>query len=81
MLDLLKIESEIQDDPKACALAVPADASSVSIEFKNVSFSYNPERPILKDVSFTIPGRYHPTHFSALFEGKAKSFQQNCEAR
>ena len=53
MLDLLDEPVEIQDHPNAFELS-PTNAK---IEFKNVSFSYNPERPILKNISFTInPG-------------------------
>ena len=53
MIDLLNEPVEIQDPPNALELT-PKNAK---IEFKNVSFSYNPERPILKNISFTInPG-------------------------
>ncbi|KAJ1672156.1 Iron-sulfur clusters transporter atm1, mitochondrial, partial [Spiromyces aspiralis] len=35
--------------------AKPLRLNGGSIEFKNVSFGYVPDRPILKNVSFTIP--------------------------
>ncbi|KAJ1920735.1 Iron-sulfur clusters transporter atm1, mitochondrial [Mycoemilia scoparia] len=35
--------------------AKPLKMDGGSIEFKNVSFAYTPERQILKDISFTIP--------------------------
>ena len=33
----------------------PPPALDATVEFKNVSFAYDPARPILKNVSFTIP--------------------------
>ena len=52
MLDLLNEPIEIQDPPNALELS-PTNAK---IKFKDVSFAYNPERPILKNIchsSFT----------------------------
>ena len=43
----------MQDKPGAKALQ-PSEAPSV--EFENVSFSYQPNAPVLKDVSFKIEG-------------------------
>ncbi|CDZ98636.1 atp-binding cassette transporter [Phaffia rhodozyma] len=40
---------------KDTTLAKPLDLKGGSISFKNVSFSYHPDRPIFKDLSFTIP--------------------------
>jgi len=51
MFALLAQEPEILDEPGAKALKV----SKGRVEFKNVSFSYDPERAILKDVSFEVP--------------------------
>lgn len=51
MFDLMKEEQEIIDAPGALPLTVVRGG----IEFTNVSFSYLPERPILKNVSFTVP--------------------------
>lgn len=51
MLDLLKEEQEIKDVPGATDLVLRQGV----IEFRNVSFGYRPDRPILKDVSFTVP--------------------------
>ena len=50
MLDLLDEPVEIQDLPNASELI----AENAKIEFEDVSFSYIPERPILKNISFTI---------------------------
>ncbi len=51
MFDLLAVPARVRDKPGAGALAV-ADGR---IEFDRVSFSYDAARPILKDVSFTVP--------------------------
>ncbi len=51
MFDVLTVDPEIADIKDAPALQVPDG----DIEFKNVEFSYDLERPILKDVSFKVP--------------------------
>ncbi|CAH8549655.1 unnamed protein product [Schistosoma margrebowiei] len=51
MFDLLEQELDVADAPNAQALIVKEGA----VEFNNVCFFYNPERPILKNVSFKIP--------------------------
>lgn len=51
MFDLLQMEQKIVDQPDAPALKV----SDGTVEFKNVSFGYEPGRAILKNVSFEIP--------------------------
>ncbi|WP_137132834.1 ABC transporter ATP-binding protein/permease [Rhizobium sp. FY34] len=51
MFDLLEVEAEVVDRPDARPLAI----QNGSISFKNVHFSYDPERPILKGVSFEVP--------------------------
>ncbi|MBV6486987.1 MAG: ABC transporter ATP-binding protein/permease [Pseudorhodoplanes sp.] len=51
MFSLLARDPEIRDRPGAPALAVSAG----EVCFDNVSFSYEPERPILKGISFTVP--------------------------
>ncbi len=50
MFKVLKRKPEIVDRPGATALAVAAGA----IRFENVSFSYEPDRQILKGVSFDV---------------------------
>ncbi|KAH7668124.1 ATP-binding cassette sub-family B member 6, partial [Aphelenchoides avenae] len=42
----------ITDSPGALELS-PATAGE--IEFRNVSFSYNPEKPVLENISFVVP--------------------------
>jgi ATP-binding cassette, subfamily B, heavy metal transporter len=51
MFDLLDVQQEVSDNPGAAALAVTHGA----IKFDNVSFAYDPSRPILKGVSFDVP--------------------------
>lgn len=53
MFDILKIQPMISDAPDAKVLPDEADG----IEFDHVSFHYHPDRPILKNVSFSVaPG-------------------------
>jgi ABC-type transport system involved in Fe-S cluster assembly fused permease/ATPase subunit len=51
MFDLLERNPEVQDRPDAVELQV----GSGEVRFDRVSFGYDPERPILHDVSFAIP--------------------------
>jgi len=51
MFSLLTQGAEVQDGPDAKALA----AGPGEVRFENVSFGYDPRRPILKGVSFTAP--------------------------
>jgi ATP-binding cassette subfamily B protein len=51
MFTLLSEEAEVVDPPEAPALAI----KGAEVEFKNVSFAYNPNRPILKNISFKVP--------------------------
>ena len=51
MFDLMQRQPEIVDRPDAPALVV----GDAEVRFENVSFAYEPDRPILHDVSFTIP--------------------------
>ena len=51
MFAILAREPEIKDKPRAKPLAIKRGA----IRFENVSFSYDPEREILKGISFEVP--------------------------
>jgi ATP-binding cassette, subfamily B, heavy metal transporter len=51
MFAILAREPEIEDEPGAKPLEVKRGA----IRFENVSFAYEPDRQILKDVSFEVP--------------------------
>ena len=51
MMDVLDQQPEVSDRPGAKPLRVTGGA----IRFENVRFAYDPERVILKDVSFEVP--------------------------
>ena len=51
MFSILGREAEIKDRPGA----PPLEVTNGVIRFENVSFSYEPARPILKDLSFEVP--------------------------
>jgi len=51
MFDLLDVPQEIRDKPGARHLQMKGAA----IRFDHVSFAYDPERPILKDITFEVP--------------------------
>ncbi|KJE88983.1 abc transporter [Capsaspora owczarzaki ATCC 30864] len=51
MFDLLAVEPEVKDIPTAQALSV----TSGEVKFDNVHFAYDPAKPVLKGISFTIP--------------------------
>ena len=53
VFDILDIEPDVKSKPNA----PPLDALRQEIRFDNVSFAYEPERPVLQDVSFSVsPG-------------------------
>jgi ATP-binding cassette subfamily B protein len=51
MFDVMELEPEIQDKPGSPDL----DVGNGAIAFKNVSFAYDANRPILHDISLEIP--------------------------
>jgi len=51
MFGILAREPDVKDVPQATALRV----SDGEIRFEDVRFAYEPERPILKGISFTVP--------------------------
>ena len=51
MFDLLQVEQKIVDAPDA----PPLQVSDGTVEFRNVCFGYEPDRDILKNVSFKVP--------------------------
>lgn len=51
MFRLLDVPQEVTDQPGAPALSV----GQGRVEFRDVRFAYDPARPILKGVSFTVP--------------------------
>jgi ABC-type transport system involved in Fe-S cluster assembly fused permease/ATPase subunit len=52
MFNLLEKEREVADAPHAQALALN---SPPSVVFEDIHFAYEPDRPILKGISFSIP--------------------------
>lgn len=67
MFDLLQEEQEIVDSPDAAALAL----THGEVRFDSVSFGYDARRPILKDVSFTIPAGHTVAVVGASGAGKS----------
>lgn len=67
MFDLLQEEQEIVDRPDATALQLRAG----EVRFDSVSFGYDERRPILKNVSFTIPAGNTVAIVSASGAGKS----------
>ncbi|MBB4007411.1 ABCB family ABC transporter ATP-binding protein/permease [Allorhizobium taibaishanense] len=51
MFELLNVEPEVRDAPNA----KPLEIGKGAITFENVQFAYDPARPILKGISFTVP--------------------------
>ena len=51
MFELLDVPPEVQDKPDAKPLAIARG----SITFEDVKFNYDPDREILKGISFTVP--------------------------
>ncbi len=51
MFDLLDVEEEVTDSPSA----VPLKVGAGKVEFRDVQFAYEPNRQILKGVSFEVP--------------------------
>ena len=67
MLQLLDIKPSVNDKPNASAL----DLETGGIEFRNVSFSYRPDRKILDSVSFTIEAGHKVAVVGASGAGKS----------
>jgi len=51
MFELKRVHATIQDDPDADT----CDPKTSDVEFSNVHFGYNPDREILKGISFKVP--------------------------
>ena len=49
VFEILDTEAHIQDQGTQVALDIKGD-----IEFKNVHFGYNPDEPVIKDISFSV---------------------------
>jgi ATP-binding cassette subfamily B protein len=55
MFNLMEKEREIADEPGALPLAVGGAVHDATVRFENVSFAYEPSRPILHQLNFEIP--------------------------
>jgi ATP-binding cassette subfamily B protein len=56
MFRLLSVDQEVKDRPDAVDLAGHLDEKpACSVEFQDVRFGYQPEREILKGISFAVP--------------------------
>ena len=56
MFGLLEREREVQDAPGAVVLQTDASTAFLpTVRFENVSFAYEPDRPILQGLTFEIP--------------------------
>ena len=51
LTEVLDVEVDVKDAPNATPLGNSDDGS---VEFRNVTFGYNPEHPVLKDVNFRV---------------------------
>ncbi|MGZ9810157.1 ABC transporter ATP-binding protein [Pseudoroseicyclus sp. H15] len=51
LTEVLDVEVDVQDAPDAVALS---DDDDGAVEFRNVTFGYDPAHPVLKDVSFKV---------------------------
>ena len=71
MFSILDVKPAIQDRPDAAALVVEQGA----IEFRDVHFRYNPDREILKGVSFTVAPRQKVAIVGASGAGKSTLFK------
>ncbi len=52
MFDLLEVDAEVVDKPGATELSIRQGGA---IAFRDVHFAYDPQRPILKGISFEVP--------------------------
>ena len=51
LTEVLDVDVEVEDAHNATPLG---DSDDGSVEFRNVTFGYDPDHPVLKDVSFTV---------------------------
>ncbi|MFT4716751.1 MAG: ATP-binding cassette subfamily B multidrug efflux pump [Paracoccaceae bacterium] len=51
LTEVLDVEVDVKDAPTATPLS---DNDDGSVEFRNVTFGYDPEHPVLKDVNFRV---------------------------
>jgi len=52
VIDVMAMDRAVREDPGAASLAVPAG----QVRFDDVTFGYDPAKPVLADVAFSCPG-------------------------
>ncbi|KUG27792.1 lipid a export atp-binding/permease protein msba [hydrocarbon metagenome] len=52
VIDVMAMDQSVREDPGATSLAVPAG----QVRFDDVTFGYDPAKPVLADVAFSCPG-------------------------
>ncbi len=52
VIDVMAMDASVHEDPGAPPLSV----SRCEVRFENVTFGYEPDKPVLTDVSFSCPG-------------------------
>ncbi len=67
MFEVLELEPEIQDKVDASVL----DVGEGDVRFNNISFAYDADRPILKDISLEIPAGHKVAIVGASGSGKS----------
>ncbi|KAA8887710.1 ABC transporter ATP-binding protein [Nocardia colli] len=53
------LPTEITDQPGTAVLPIPLRSGAAAVEFRNVWFGYDPETPVLRGLSFTVPEHSH----------------------
>ena len=71
MFNLENVNVAVKEDVNAPALEV----SGGEIRFENVTFGYHPDRPIFKDISFTVPAGYKTAFVGPSGCGKSTIFR------
>ncbi len=55
MFDLIDQQPDVVESPRATPLEIRSD-QGVAVRFEKVGFAYQPDKPILREISFTVPG-------------------------
>lgn len=71
MFNLENVNVAVKDDPSAPPLRVTGG----EIRFENVTFGYHPDRPIFKNISFTVPAGYKTAFVGPSGCGKSTIFR------
>ncbi len=55
MFDLIDQQPDVVESPRATPLEIRSH-QGVAVRFEKVGFAYQPDKPILREISFTVPG-------------------------